>query len=110
MRRVRVKTSPSPVGSYWISKDGKKKRHSNDIAAVTAECGNYCWGCSLTSEELKRIGFTLSVHHTLRHAEHGETGRKIPLCSRCHDDMSTNQQRHRQTLTALSAGAAGTSD
>jgi hypothetical protein len=92
-------------GIQWVPIAKTEKRRSNDIVAVTAEHGRYCHGCGLTPEELEKIGFTLQVHHAQPYAGHGDTGKKIPLCSLCHDLISAAQRAHRQQLKHLGRNA-----
>src|SRR5215471_5833381 len=61
-------------GLQWVPIDKKEKRRSNDIVAVTSECGRFCYSCGLTDEELEKLGFALQVHHAQQHARHGDTG------------------------------------
>jgi len=85
-------------GLQWIPVDKKKKRRSNDIAAVTAECGSYCYCCGLSEDELGKLGFALQVHHAQQNTRHGDAGKKIPMCSDCHYHATALQQAHRRTL------------
>jgi len=55
-------------------------------------CGDYCYGCGRTREELARMSLVLTVHHTRPFAEHGEQYAKIPLCSVCHEIVSGGQR------------------
>jgi hypothetical protein len=82
----------------WIPKDKRETRRSNSIAAVTAECGNFCYGCGRKPEELATLGFALSVHHARPYAEHGDEGPQIPLCSLCHELASASQRAIRRIL------------
>jgi hypothetical protein len=85
-------------GIVWVPIAKTEKRRSNDIVAVTTEHGNYCHGCGLNAEELKKLGFTLQVHHAQPYSDHGDAGKKIPLCSPCHDLISAVQRAHRHQL------------
>src|SRR5262249_37600023 len=89
-------------GIQWIPIAKTDKRRSNDIVAVTAAEGRFCHGCGLNPEELKKLGIALQVHHAQPYANHGNVGKKIPLCSRCHELMSATQRAHRQLLKYLS--------
>jgi hypothetical protein len=88
-------------GIQWVPVDKKEKRRSNDIVAVTQECGDFCYLCGLAKAELKQLGFSLQVHHAQQHAVHGENGKKIPLCSACHFLGSALQHNHRRTLAVI---------
>lgn len=74
----------------WLR--GRERRRSNDIVAVATECGAYCYGCGSTFEELEKLGVGLSVHHTRAFAENGESYRKIPVCSECHELLNFMQR------------------
>jgi hypothetical protein len=78
----------------WL-RSGEKRR-SNDIVAVTKECGAYCWGCGMTFDDLMRYGIGIQVHHTRPFAEHGETYKKIPMCADCHEAANLIQRIHRR--------------
>lgn len=80
----------------WLRSNNK--RRANDISAVTAECGSYCYGCGLGFGELESMRIGVQVHHTRPFAEHGETGRKIPLCADCHEAINLVQRMHRRTI------------
>jgi hypothetical protein len=67
----------------WLR--GGPKRRSNDIVAVIKECGAYCYLCGETFEDLEKIGIGPTVHHTRAFADHGETYKKIPVCTECHE-------------------------
>jgi hypothetical protein len=88
-------------GLQWVPVNKKEKRRPNDIAAVTRECGSFCYCCGLTDEELDRLGFDLQVHHAQQHARHGDAGKKIPMCSDCHYHVSAVQWAHLRTLSQL---------
>jgi len=79
-------------GIQFLPIDPNTKRRSNDIAAVVNACGDYCYGCGKTREELARLSLALTVHHTRPFAEHGEQYAKVPLCSLCHEIVSGGQR------------------
>ena len=84
------------LGIQWLR--GTKHRRSNDINAVAAECGDYCYVCGLTFAELKLLGIATAVHHTRPFAKHGEQFKKIPVCSECHEFANALQRAHRRAL------------
>jgi hypothetical protein len=78
----------------WLR--GDEPRRSNDIAAVARECGEYCYICGATFDELRAQGIGLHVHHTRPFIDHGEAGKKIPLCADCHEFANLMQRMRRR--------------
>jgi hypothetical protein len=86
-------------GIMWLRGDeNRQKRRSNDIASIIGACGAYCWCCGNPRDQILKLGFDLSVHHTRPFADHGEQYAKIPVCSFCHETMSGAQRAMRRLI------------
>jgi hypothetical protein len=82
-------------GIHWLRGGEKRRRPPNNIAAVIAECGDYCFICGATGTELKAWSIGITVFHTRPWAVYGDDFKKIPVCVECHE-LATGLQRGRQ--------------
>lgn len=92
-------------GVMWLKQNTSKKRRepSPESTSETWErCGNRCYHCSLTVDQLRRFGIGLNQHHVYPYAEFGHSDLRylIPLCAWCHDDASARQRYYARIVKA----------
>jgi len=65
-------------GVMWLRKEenlDKRSKPPEPLRQTWIRCGDYCYGCGLTRDELADLGIGCDQHHTRPYAEAGHAGR-----------------------------------
>jgi hypothetical protein len=110
-RQVLCPACPSrkPLGSVvFLKQKGPRvrqplSRSGESVEEVWAAWDNRCVGCGRTKEEIEFLGLACERDHAPPLAEVGaeDKTRLIPLCTRCHQSLTSNQALNKRQLEAL---------